>query len=83
MLTKSINNRLTSIDLIKEHSYFKDFSFDELINLNLDPAYLPNVQFVKNLKTTSLKKHLDTKTDLNEIVIRTTTNESDVFYEKF
>lgn len=60
LLTKNIANRLSTFETVKEHSYFKDFSFEELINLSLEPAFIPQTNNSSNFKTTSLRKHLDT-----------------------
>lgn len=59
LLTKSSSTRLSSVSLIKQSSYFQDFSFDELLNLNLKAPYIPKIQDPQNLKSIPLKKHLD------------------------
>ena len=41
MLEKNPSCRLTSFDSIKAHNWFKNFNWDELCNLNLDPPYKP------------------------------------------
>jgi cGMP-dependent protein kinase len=40
MLTKSLSNRLTKINLIKNHVWFKNFDWDELITMNMKPPYI-------------------------------------------
>lgn len=59
MLVKNPSARLSNINLIQNHSYFKDFSFEELLNLSLHPPYFPKIQDPQNLKMIPLKKHLD------------------------
>ena len=41
MLEKNPSCRLTSFESIKAHNWFKNFNWDELCNLNLDPPYKP------------------------------------------
>ena len=41
MLTKNPMHRLTKINQIKNHMYFQDFNWEELMNMNMKPAYLP------------------------------------------
>ena len=40
MLTKSLSNRLTKINLIKNHVWFKNFDWDELLTMNMKPPYI-------------------------------------------
>lgn len=42
MLCKNPVNRLTKINQIKNHVWFQNFNWDELITLNMPSAYLPN-----------------------------------------
>ena len=41
MLEKNPSCRLTSFESIKAHAWFKNFNWDELCNLNVDPPYKP------------------------------------------
>ena len=45
MLDKNPTYRLTNFYSIKSHAWFKDFKWDELINLNLKAPYLPNIPY--------------------------------------
>ncbi len=63
MLDKNLETRYAKFDQICGHIYFKDFNWDELISLNMEPAYKPKIkkldakfnpkpftEFVKTLK---------------------------------
>lgn len=41
MLTKNPSNRLAKINQIKNHVWFSDFNWDELINMNMTAPYIP------------------------------------------
>ena len=41
MLDKNPSNRLSTYQSIKNNSWFKDFKWDELTNLNLKAPYIP------------------------------------------
>ena len=43
MLNKDLERRYCTFDEISRHIYFKDFNWDELISLNMEPPYKPNV----------------------------------------
>ena len=45
MLDKNPTYRLTNFYSIKNHAWFKDFKWDELINLNLKAPYLPIIPY--------------------------------------
>ena len=45
MLDKNPTYRLTNFYSIKNHAWFKDFKWDELINLNLKAPYLPKIPY--------------------------------------
>ena len=45
MLDKNPSNRLSNFHSIKNHSWFKDFKWDELTNLNLKAPYLPIIPY--------------------------------------
>ena len=48
MLDKNPSNRLTNFYSIKSQPWFKDFNWDELINLNLKAPYLPHIPYSSN-----------------------------------
>ena len=63
MLDKNLETRYSKFEDIRAHIYFKDFNWDELISLNMEPAYIPKikriddrftpkpfVEFIKTLK---------------------------------
>ena len=45
MLDKNPSNRLSNFYSIKNHAWFKDFSWDELTNLNLKAPYIPIIPY--------------------------------------
>ena len=61
MLDKNLETRYCKFDQIAGHIYFKDFNWNELISLNMEPAYIPKIPnieykydpkpFVEHVKT--------------------------------
>ena len=47
MLSKNQTQRFSKLEQIQSHIWFKDFSWDDLISLNLEPAYLPKLILMK------------------------------------
>ena len=45
MLDKNPSNRLSNFFSIKNHTWFKDFNWDELTNLNLKAPYIPIIPY--------------------------------------
>ena len=43
MLNKNQVQRFCKLDQISSHIWFKDFSWDDLISLNMKPPYIPKV----------------------------------------
>ena len=43
MLDKNLETRYSKFEQISGHIYFKDFNWDELISLNMEPAYKPKI----------------------------------------
>jgi len=43
MLDKNLETRYCKFDQIAGHIYFKDFNWNELISLNMEPAYMPTI----------------------------------------
>ena len=43
MLDKKLETRYCKFDQIAGHIYFKDFNWNELISLNMEPAYMPKI----------------------------------------
>ena len=48
LLDKNPAYRLTNFYSIKTQNWFKDFNWDELINLNLKAPYIPNIPYSSN-----------------------------------
>ena len=44
MLNKNQVQRFCKLDQISSHIWFKDFSWDDLISLNMKPAYIPKIE---------------------------------------
>ena len=55
MLCKNPLNRLTKVNQIKNHVWFQNFNWDELITLNMRSAYLPKMN-KKKVSSNSLNK---------------------------
>ena len=43
LLNKKVNERLCNINVIKQMDFFKNFSFDELIDFKIKPPYIPKI----------------------------------------
>ena len=41
VLNKKVSKRLSSLEAAKKHSLFKDFNWNDLIDFNLKPPYIP------------------------------------------
>ena len=48
MLNKNQAQRFSKLDQIQSHIWFKDFSWDDLISLNMEPAYIPKIETNEN-----------------------------------
>ena len=46
-LNKNQDKRYCTLDQISEHIWFKDFSFDDLISLNMKPAFILKLKVMK------------------------------------
>ena len=44
MLNKNQTQRFCKLEQIQSHIWFKEFSWDDLISLNMKPAFLPNIE---------------------------------------
>ena len=44
MLNKNQLSRYSTFEQISSHIWFKDFNFDDLISLNMKPAYIPKIE---------------------------------------
>ena len=55
MLCKNPLNRLTKVNQIKNHVWFQNFNWDELITLNMPSAYLPKMN-KKKMSSNSLNQ---------------------------
>jgi hypothetical protein len=57
MLEKNESKRLYKLDQIVSHNWFRDFSFDDLILLNMKPPYIPKMS--NNENSCKTKPYLD------------------------
>ena len=57
MLSKNQTQRFYKLEQIQSHIWFKDFSWDDLISLNLEPAFIPKIDINENKCET--KPYLD------------------------
>ena len=48
MLNKNQAQRFCKLEQIQTHIWFKDFSWDDLISLNMKPAYMPKIENNEN-----------------------------------
>ena len=55
VLNKKVSKRLSSLDAAKKHSFFRDFSWNDLIDLQLKPPYIPESIEYKNFEDYQLK----------------------------
>ena len=60
MLVKSPMARLNNLTQIKAHPYFKNFSFDQLLNFGLEPPYKSKVPDVDTTGSKLYKDHVKT-----------------------
>ena len=60
MLVKSPMARLKNLTQIKAHPYFKNFSFDQLLNFGLEPPYKSKVPDVDTTGSKLYKDHVKT-----------------------
>ena len=57
MLEKNESKRLYKLDQIVSHNWFSDFSFDDLLVLNMKPPYIPKMS--NNENSCKTKPYLD------------------------
>ena len=57
MLNRNQTQRFSKLEQISTHIWFKDFSWDDLISLNMKPAYMPKIESNENKCET--KPYLD------------------------
>ena len=57
MLNKNQTQRFCKLEQIQSHIWFKEFSWDDLISLNMKPAFLPNIE--NNEDKCETKPYLD------------------------
>jgi len=51
MLDKNLETRYSKLEQISGHIYFKDFNWDELISMNMEPAYRPKIKSIEHKYT--------------------------------
>ena len=54
-LNKKVSKRLSSLEAAKRHSFFKDFNWNDLIDLQLKPPYIPESVEIKNFEEYPMK----------------------------
>ena len=54
-LNKKVSKRLSSLEAAKRHSFFKDFNWNDLIDLQLKPPYIPESVEVKSFEEYPMK----------------------------
>ena len=50
VLNKKVSKRLSSLEQAKKHVFFKDFNWDDLIDLQMKPPYIPETVEVKSFE---------------------------------
>ena len=48
MLNKNQSQRFCTLEQISSHIWFNDFSWDDLISLNIKPAFIPKIESNEN-----------------------------------
>ena len=54
-LNKKVSKRLSSLEAAKRHPFFKDFNWNDLIDLHLKPPYIPESIEIKSFEEYPLK----------------------------
>jgi cGMP-dependent protein kinase len=55
VLNKKVSKRLTSLDAAKKHAFFKDFNWNDLIDLQIKPPYIPEAIEIKSFEDYPVK----------------------------
>ena len=50
VLNKKVSKRLSSLEQAKKHIFFKDFNWDDLIDLQIKPPYIPESIEIKGFE---------------------------------
>ena len=50
VLNKKVSKRLSSLEAAKKHNFFKDFNWNDLIDLQLKPPYIPESVEIKSFE---------------------------------
>ena len=65
MLVKKVTTRMSKLNQIKTHIWFKDFNWEDLISLKMNPPYQPTLEVDKYDKTEGfvefMEKHYEEK----------------------
>ncbi len=88
LLNKFPNQRLCNYKKIVSDPYYNNFSFEELINMNLPSAYSPKIkneqQVIKNLPFLNyMKKKEDFDTRQYELISKDDQHIFNVWFDKF
>jgi hypothetical protein len=83
-LTKAPNKRLCNYDKITTNPFYRNFSFDELINLNLPPAHVPKLKPEHPAKPIPFNKYLlKVKDKLDTVEHDPIAREDQVLFDKW
>ena len=55
LLKKKITERMCCFEKIKNHDFYKDFNWDDLMNFKLNPPYIPKTKLLNQCKTYTMK----------------------------
>ena len=69
MLKKNALTRIFKLFQVKQHLYYAEFNWDNLINLNYEPPYFPTIKrlnYGKSIKLTDYLKGVMDNGDTNE-----------------
>ena len=74
MLNKTLSLRLNHLDEIKRHLWFKNFDWDELLSMTMEPPYYPNIN------ETNVSQGIEYKSYIMEQTKKWEDNEVNVIY---
>jgi cGMP-dependent protein kinase len=74
MLNKKVSQRLSSLEKAKKHEFFKNFNWDDLIDLQMKPPYIPECLELKNFDNYKEKYITHLKKEKNKYKIEKSVN---------
>ncbi len=66
LLNKKVNLRICSLEKAKKLNLFKDFNWDDLIEFNITPPYIPKTPLLKEFKDYTIQYLLYVKKELED-----------------